>query len=91
MTITVGGDTFQSAVGTPWNIPEGVAKFVQPGSGGTVLDYDATRQSYMAMYGVDPLGQITPNANATPGSAAYELSRTYYSNNPSQRFQELTA
>ena len=90
MSITVQGTTFQSSVGTPWNIPSGVAIFVQPGSGGTVIDYDTTRQNYMAMYGVDPLGQITPNPNATIGSAAYALSQTYYLNNPSTRFQNLT-
>ena len=89
MTITVNGDTFTSSVGTPWNIPAGVAVFVQPGSGGQVLDYTATLNSYKAMYGTDPTGASSPNPNATAGSADYEMSRTYYSNNPSQRFQDL--
>lgn len=91
MAITVQGDTFTGSVGTPWNIPAGVAIFVQPGSGGKVIDYDTTRQNYMSMYGVDPLGQVQPNQNASPGSANYEMSRTYYSNNPSQQFQDLNA
>ncbi len=89
MAITIQGTTFQSSVGTPWNIPSGVAMFVQAGSGGTVLDYEATRQRYMAEYGVDPLGLITPDPNSSVGSAAYNLSREYYFNNPSQRFQDL--
>jgi len=91
MAITVQGDTFTGSVGTPWNIPAGVAVFVQPGSGGKVIDYDTTRQNYMSMYGVDPLGQVQPSQNASPGSANYEMSRTYYLNNPSQNFQDLSA
>ena len=90
MTVTVNGTTFESTTGTPWNIPSNVAMFTEAGSSGKVLDYAATLANYKAMYGVDPTGASSPNANATPGSADYEMSRTYYSNNPSQRATDIT-
>ena len=75
--------------GTPFNIPAGNPVFTVPGNP-NVIDYNAERTWFETQYGKDPLGILSPSETAQPGSANYDLSRTYYTQNPSQNFINLT-